>query len=87
MTEKQISELAAILVNEYGHAALQVAERRRDQHANKTHSDSYRVWARIVEATARLLRVVRRERAAADCSWTSRKRPPTHWPDRRGRKA
>ena len=68
MTDKQISELAAILVNEYGHAALQVAERRRDQHAHKPHSDSYRVWARIVDATARLLRAVRRERVAADGS-------------------
>jgi hypothetical protein len=68
MTENQISELAAILVNEYGHAALQIAERRRDQHADKPHSDSYRVWARIVEATSRLLRLARRERIAVDCS-------------------
>jgi hypothetical protein len=67
MTEKQIRELAAILVNEYGHAALQVAERRRDQHANKRHSDAYRVWARIAEATARLLRVAQSQRVAADC--------------------
>jgi hypothetical protein len=67
MTEKQISELAAILVNEYGHAALRVAERRRDQHAGRPHSDAYRVWARIVGATARLLRVTNRERIAADC--------------------
>ena len=39
MTDKQISELAAILVNEYGHAALQVAEKRRDQYADKPHSE------------------------------------------------
>lgn len=69
MTDKQISELAAILVNEYGHAALRVAECRRDQHADKPHSASYRVWARIAEATARLLRVRPRERVAAGCSW------------------
>ena len=68
MTDKQISELAAILVNDYGHAALQVAARRRDQHANKPHSESYRLWARIAEATERLLQVVRRQRITADCS-------------------
>ena len=68
MTEKQIIELAAILVTEYGHAALQVAERRRDQYAHKPHSDSYRVWARIAEATVRLLQVARRQRVAADRS-------------------
>jgi hypothetical protein len=68
MTEKQIRELAAILVKEYGHAALQVAQRRRDQHAHKRHSDAYRVWARIADATARLLRVARRQRITADCA-------------------
>ena len=68
MSDKQIIELAAILVNEYGHVAVQIAERRRDQHADKPHSDSYRVWARIAEATARLLRVSRRQRIAANCS-------------------
>ena len=65
MTDKQISELAAILVNEYGHAAVQVAEKRRDQHRDKPHSDSYRVWARIAEATVRLLLGRRRERVTA----------------------
>jgi hypothetical protein len=68
MNDKQIIELAAILVNEYGHSALNVAERRRDQHAGKPHSDSYRVWARIAEATARLLRISRRPQVVADCS-------------------
>lgn len=68
MTDKQIRELAAILVNEYGHAALQVAEKRRDQHADKPQSDSYRVWARIAEATVRLLQVRGRKRVAAHCS-------------------
>ena len=67
MTEKQIRELAQILVNEYGHAALQIAERRRDQHARKRHSDAYRIWARIAEATARLLRVARPQRVTAAC--------------------
>ena len=68
MTDKQISELAAILVNEYGHAAVQVAEKRRDQYADRPHSDSYRIWARIAEAATRLLRVKQRERIAANCS-------------------
>lgn len=68
MTNKQISELAAILVNEYGRAALQMAEHRRDQFADKPHSDSYRVWARIAAATVRLLRLRRRERVGADGS-------------------
>lgn len=68
MTDKQIRELAAILVNEYGHAAVQVAEKRRDQHRDKPHSDSYRVWARIADATVRLLQVRGRNRVAANCS-------------------
>jgi hypothetical protein len=68
MSEKQIIELAAILVNEYGHAAVQVAEYRRDQHADRPHSEAYRVWARIAEATARLLRVSQGRRITADCS-------------------
>ena len=68
MNEKQIIELAAILVNEYGHVAVQIAERRRDQHADRPHSNSYRVWARIAEAAARLLQVSRRQRVAGDCS-------------------
>ena len=66
MSDREIIELAAILINEYGHAALNVAERRRDQHAHKPDSDAYCVWARIVEATARLLRVRQRERVSAD---------------------
>jgi len=56
--------LAAILVNEHGHAARDVAERRRNQHA--ANSYSHRLWARIAEATARLLRTRRRERIRED---------------------
>lgn len=85
MTEKQIIELAAILVNEYGYAALQVAERRRDQHASKPHSDSYRVWARIAEAAERLLRVTRRQRVAANGSYPG-SRLGHAGADQRGRK-
>lgn len=68
MTDHEIIELAAILVNEYGHAALDVAERRRDQHAHKPNSDSHRVWSRIAAATARLLRASHHEPLPAGCS-------------------
>lgn len=58
MTEQEIIELAAILVAEHGHAALDVAERRRDQHAHD--AESYRLWTCIADATARMLDVERR---------------------------
>ena len=61
MSEREIIELAAILVNEHGRAALAVAERRRDQHPQ--HSASFRLWSKIAGATARLLRVQLREEA------------------------
>jgi hypothetical protein len=54
MTQQEIIELAAILVNEHGHAAHDIAERRRNQHAPTSYS--YRLWTKIAEATARLLR-------------------------------
>jgi len=57
MTEQEITELAAILVNEHGHTALDIAERRRAQYAQEPHSDGYLLWSRIAAATARLLRV------------------------------
>jgi hypothetical protein len=60
MTEQEIIELAAILVNEHGHSAVDVAERRRAQHA--PHSYSCRLWSRIADATARLLRAREEER-------------------------
>lgn len=55
MTEQEIVELAAILVNEHGFAARQVAEGRRDQHAREPHSYSYRLWTQIGEAVDRVL--------------------------------
>jgi hypothetical protein len=61
MSEREIVELAAILVNEHGHAAREVAERRRDQHSRQ--SASFRLWSEIAEATARLLSVKYREDA------------------------
>jgi hypothetical protein len=63
MSEREIIELAAILVNEHGHAALDVAERRRDQHARDRGSAAYRLWTRIAAATGRLLRMRQREDA------------------------
>ena len=63
MSEREIIELAAILVNEHGHTALDVAERRRDQHARNRHSAAYRLWSRIAAATARMLRLKQREDA------------------------
>jgi hypothetical protein len=63
MTDQEIIELAAILVNDHGQTALQVAERRRDQHASKPNSDAYQLWTRIAQATARLLHIKQREDA------------------------
>ena len=63
MSEREIVELAAILVNEHGRDALAVAERRRDQHARLRHSASYRLWSKIAAATARMLRLKQRENA------------------------
>jgi hypothetical protein len=63
MTAQEIEELAAILVNEHGHAALNVAERRRGQHADKPRTDAFRLWTRIAAAVARRLGARQRERA------------------------
>jgi hypothetical protein len=60
MKQRDVSELAAILVSEHGSAALQFAERRRAQFAVAPASESCRLWARIAAATARLLRSPRR---------------------------
>jgi hypothetical protein len=66
MTEQEITELAAILVKEHGHAALDVARRRRDQHAHEPRSEAYRLWARIADATARMLRAQPRQHCRQD---------------------
>jgi hypothetical protein len=60
MTQQEIIELAAILVNEHGNEARDVAERRRNQHAPSSYS--YRLWTKIADATARLLRNPHRTR-------------------------
>jgi hypothetical protein len=61
MSEQEIIELAAILVNEHGHAALAIAERRRDQHAHERDSAAFRLWSEIADATARLVLLKQRE--------------------------
>lgn len=68
MSEQEIIELAAILVNEHGHSALAVAAERRDQHAHEPHSEAYRLWSKIAEATARLLRAKARQRITEHCA-------------------
>jgi hypothetical protein len=67
MTEREIRELAAILVHQHGEAALGVAEARRAQHASSRDSDSFRVWSSIAEATARLLRHGASNRSRTAC--------------------
>ena len=57
MTEREITELAAILVNEHGRAAVDVAERRRTLYADRPQCHSFRLWNRIAGATARLVHV------------------------------
>lgn len=66
MTDQEITELAAILINDHGYAALDVARRRRDQHARDSGSDAYRLWARITDATARILRTRQLESSRQD---------------------
>ncbi len=62
MTEQEIIELAAILVDEHGREALDIAERRRAQYAYEPNSDAYRLWTRIAGAVSRLLQTRRRTR-------------------------
>ena len=53
MTDQEIEELAAILVQEHGDAALKVAENRRSLHAHD--SDGFRLWTQIAAAVGRLI--------------------------------
>ncbi|HEX5452364.1 MAG TPA: hypothetical protein VFX06_01115 [Stellaceae bacterium] len=64
MSDREIVELAAILIDEHGDAALEEAESRRDHFARMPHSSGFSLWTRIAAATARLLRE-RRERQRA----------------------
>jgi len=53
MTDQEVKELAAILVQEHGDAALNVAENRRLLHAHG--SDGFRLWPQIAAAVGRLI--------------------------------
>jgi hypothetical protein len=53
MTDQEVEELAAILVQEHGPAALNVAENRRSLHARG--SDSFQLWTQIAEAVVRMI--------------------------------
>jgi hypothetical protein len=53
MTDQEVDELAAILVQEHGPAALNVAENRRSLHAQG--SDSFQLWTQIAEAVLRMI--------------------------------
>jgi len=55
MTDREVDELAAILVHEHGNAAIAVAEDRRSLH--QSESDGFRLWTRIAVAVTRLLRL------------------------------
>jgi hypothetical protein len=55
MTDQEIAELAAILVNEHGHTALRAAEARLAEHA--PGSDGQELWTRITAEVAHLLGV------------------------------
>lgn len=54
MTEQEIVELAAILVNEHGHDAVRAADMRLREHP--PGSDGHQLWRRIATEVARLLR-------------------------------
>jgi hypothetical protein len=54
MTEQEIVELAAILVNEHGHEAVRAADIRLREHP--PGSDGHELWSRIAAEVARLLR-------------------------------
>jgi hypothetical protein len=56
MRQRQIEELAAILINEHGREALSLARRRQAQHADNPRSGLFRVWRSIGRAAERLLR-------------------------------
>jgi hypothetical protein len=61
MEEREVRELAAILVAEHGHRAVEVAAQRQAQYADRPRSEIFRLWNAIAAATAQLLQ--RRNRA------------------------
>jgi len=55
MTREDIAELAAILVAEHGHTALQIARGRRDQHGRERNSTAYELWDALAAEVERRL--------------------------------
>jgi hypothetical protein len=56
MNDREVRELAAILVEEHGSRAVEVAERRQAEHADMPGSEVSRLWTAIRAAAAQLLR-------------------------------
>jgi hypothetical protein len=65
MEEREVQELAAILIEEHGSRAAEVAARRRAQYAHRPGSELFRLWSSIRMAAARLLRGRKRENGAS----------------------
>lgn len=55
MTQQDIRELAAILVQEHGADALRIAQVRRDQHRRDRYSEGFLLWSQIAAAVAELM--------------------------------
>ncbi|HJU20827.1 MAG TPA: hypothetical protein VJ770_30640 [Stellaceae bacterium] len=64
MNEREVRELAAILIEEHGRRAVAVAARRRAQYASRPCSEIFQLWNSIGTAAAQLLRRRRRARRA-----------------------
>jgi hypothetical protein len=64
MDEREVRELAAILIAEHGPRAIEVAARRREQYAHRPRSEVFRLWSSIGSAAAQLLRRRERKRRA-----------------------
>ena len=56
MDDREVQELAAILVEEHGARAVDVAALRQAAHADHPHSEIFRLWSAIAAAAAQLLR-------------------------------
>jgi hypothetical protein len=73
MEERQIRELAAILVKEHREGAVAMARRRQAQYAGQPGSELFLLWRAIARAAARLLRRDARRRAPPRLSGRSRR--------------
>jgi len=64
MNDREVQELAAILVEEHGGRAVEVAERRQAEYADRPGSEVSLLWAAIRAAAAQLLRRRKRMKRA-----------------------